>query len=312
VNAPIELDGRHLSLADIEAVADGAMVRITDAARARVVAAREFVDARFADGHAIYGVTTGFGRLANVQIDPKDAGQLQLNLVRSHSAGTGAPLAERLVRAAGVLRVNSLAAGHSGIKSETIDLLIELLNRRVTPVVPCQGSVGASGDLAPLAHMSLTLIGEGDAFYCGERMSSAEALKRAGLQPIALGAKEGLALINGTQVMTGIGSLSVMRAERLAATADIIAAMSLEAYLGTDRVFDRRLNDLRPHPGQTRVATNLRGLLARVRARARSVLVPVYSGRAWRRSRFDRARTSRRRDRSELRYRQPARLSGRR
>ena len=258
----IELDGRHLSLEAIEAVANGAPVRIAAEAWTRVKAAREFVEARFADGDAIYGVTTGFGRLANVQIAPEDAAQLQLNLVRSHAAGTGAPLAEQYARAAGVLRVNSLAAGHSGIKVDTLELLLELLNRGVTPVVPSQGSVGASGDLAPLAHMSLTLLGEGEAFYRGERLLSAVALERAGLHPVTLGPKEGLALINGTQVMTGIGALGVLRAERLAQAADVIAAMSLEAFLGTDRVFDRRLNDLRPHPGQSHVADHLRALLA--------------------------------------------------
>ena len=258
----VELDGRHLSLEAIEAVAGGAPVTISPAARERVIKARAFVDERFASGHAIYGVTTGFGRLANVQIDPADAATLQLNLVRSHASGTGAPLDTRSVRAAGVLRVNSLAAGHSGIKLDTLDLLAELLNRGVTPVVPCQGSVGASGDLAPLAHMSLTLIGEGEAVFGNERLPSAVALERAGLQPVTLGPKEGLALINGTQVMTGIAALGVLRAQRLAAAADVISAMSLEAYLGTDRVFDRRLNDLRPHPGQGRVATNLSALLA--------------------------------------------------
>ncbi len=257
----IELDGRHLSLEAIEAVANGAPVRIAAEAWKRVAAARAFVEARFADGDAIYGVTTGFGRLANVQIAPEDAAQLQLNLVRSHAAGTGAPLAEQHARAAGALRVNSLAAGHSGIKADTLELLLELLNRGVTPVVPSQGSVGASGDLAPLAHMSLTLLGEGEAFYRGERLPSAVALERAGLRPVTLGPKEGLALINGTQVMTGIAALGVLRAERLAQAADVIAAMSLEAFLGTDRVFDRRLNDLRPHPGQSHVADRLRALL---------------------------------------------------
>ena len=258
----IQLDGRHLTLEAIETVADGAPLEITPAARSRVERAREFVERQFASGEAIYGVTTGFGRLANISVDPTDAVQLQLNLVRSHAAGTGEPLDIRLVRAAGVLRANSLSAGHSGVKSETLDLIVEMLNRGVTPVVPCQGSVGASGDLAPLAHMTLTLIGEGEAFYRDERLPGAVALKRAGLNPIELGAKEGLALINGTQVMTGIAALGVLRAERLAAAADVIGAMSLEAYLGTERVFDRRLNDLRPHPGQERVAGNLRALLA--------------------------------------------------
>lgn len=258
----VELDGRHLTLESIEAVAGGAPVQIAPAARERVALAREFVESRFAEGEPIYGVTTGFGRLANIPVDPTDAVALQLNLVRSHAAGTGAPLDIPLVRAASVLRANSLSAGHSGIKPETLDLIVAMLDRGVTPVVPCQGSVGASGDLAPLAHMTLTLIGEGEAFYRGERLPSAVALGRAGLKPIALGAKEGLALVNGTQVMTGIAALGLLRAERLAAAADTIGAMSLEAYLGTERVFDRRLNDLRPHPGQERVASNLRALLA--------------------------------------------------
>jgi histidine ammonia-lyase len=258
----VEIDGHHLTLDAIEAVAGGSSLRIAPAARERVVRARAFVDREFASGKAIYGVTTGFGRLANIAVAPQDAVQLQLNLVRSHAAGTGEPLAIPLVRAAGVLRANSLSAGHSGVKPETLDLIVAMLDHGVTPVVPCQGSVGASGDLAPLAHMTLALIGEGEAFYRGERLASAAALERAGLKPIALGAKEGLALINGTQVMTGIAALGVLRAERLAAAADLIGAMSLEGYLGTERVFDRRINDLRPHPGQERVAANLRGLLA--------------------------------------------------
>jgi histidine ammonia-lyase len=258
----LELDGRHLALEAIEAVALGASVRIAPEARVRVARAREFVDRHFDAGERIYGVTTGFGRLANIAIPPEDAAELQLNLVRSHAAGTGEPLAIPVVRAASALRANSLSAGHSGVKLETLDLIVEMLGRGVTPVVPSQGSVGASGDLAPLAHMTLSLIGEGEAYYGNERLPSAVALERAGLQPIVLGAKEGLALVNGTQVMTAIAALGVLRAERLAAAADVIGAMSLEAYLASERVFDRRLNDLRPHPGQERVAANLRALLA--------------------------------------------------
>lgn len=261
--ATVDLDGKHLSLESIAAIAvDGAPVAVTPEAREKVAHARRFVEEKFDRGDAIYGVTTGFGRLANVTVDPKDAAALQLNLVRSHAAGTGPPLAREYVRAAGVLRVSSLSAGHSGIKLDTLDLMLELLNRNVTPVVPSQGSVGASGDLAPLAHMTLTLIGEGEAYHGDERMTSAQALERAGLEPIVLGAKEGLALVNGTEVMTGITSLGILRSERLLKSADIIGAMALEAFLGTDRVFDRRINDLRPHPGQARTADNLRALLA--------------------------------------------------
>jgi histidine ammonia-lyase len=259
----VTLDGRRLSLETIEAVAvGGAHVGVSDEARARVAAARACVERQFAAGAIIYGVTTGFGRMANVVIDREHALTLQRNLVRSHSAGTGTPLREEFVRAAGVLRVSSLSAGHSGIKTETLDLLCELLNRGVTPVVPAQGSVGASGDLAPLAHMTLTLIGEGEAFHRGERLPSAEALARAGLAPVELGAKEGLSLINGTEVMTGIAALSLLRAERLLEAADVIGALSIEAFLATDHVFDRRINALRPHPGQARVADHLRELLA--------------------------------------------------
>ncbi len=257
------ITGRELALEAIEAVAYGASIRVAPAARERVAQASDFVASQFSAGKPIYGVTTGFGRLANIVVPPADAAQLQVNLVRSHAAGTGEPLAVPVVRAASVLRANSLSAGHSGVKPETLDLIVAMLDRGVTPVVPSQGSVGASGDLAPLAHMTLTLIGEGEAFYREERMPSKVALERAGLTPIELGPKEGLALVNGTQVMTGIAALGVLRAERLAAAADLIGAMSLEAYLGSDRVFDRRLNDLRPHPGQARVANNLRAILER-------------------------------------------------
>ena len=241
--------------------AGGAQVRVTKDARRRVAAARRLVDEKLAAGEAIYGVTTGFGRLANVPIAPADAEQLQLNLVRSHAAGTGPPLSTQFVRAAGVLRVSTLAAGHSGIREETLDVMVGLLNRGITPYVPSQGSVGASGDLAPLAHMTLALLGEGDAFFGGEKMPSARALQLGGLAPIKLAPKEGLSLVNGTEAMTGIAALSVLRAYALMDAADAIGAMSLEAFLGTDRVFDRRINALRPHPGQAAVAERLRALL---------------------------------------------------
>jgi histidine ammonia-lyase len=257
------ITGRDLALEAIEAVAYGAPIGISPTARRRVARASDFVASQFAAGKPIYGVTTGFGRLANIVVPAADAAELQVNLVRSHAAGTGVPLEIPVVRAASALRINSLSAGHSGVKPQTLDLIVAMLERRVTPVVPSQGSVGASGDLAPLAHMTLALIGEGEAYYREERMPSAVALERAGLVPIELGPKEGLALVNGTQVMTAIAVLGVLRAERLTAAADVIGAMSLEAYLGSDRVFDRRLNDLRPHPGQERVAANLRALLER-------------------------------------------------
>jgi histidine ammonia-lyase len=258
----IAIEGRTLSLESLEAIADGARIAVSPPAWKRVERARALVERRLREGEPVYGVTTGFGRLAHVRIDPEDSKRLQLNLVRSHAAGTGPALDVRTVRAASALRVNALAAGHSGVRVETLSLLTELLNRGVTPHVPSQGSVGASGDLAPLAHMTLVLIGEGEAWYEGEKIPSRTALERAGLEPIELAAKEGLALVNGTQVMTAVAALGVLQAQRLAAAADVIGAMALEAFLGTDRVFDRRINDLRPHPGQARVADNLRALLA--------------------------------------------------
>jgi histidine ammonia-lyase len=261
VGTTVEIDGHGLAIEKLKAIADGAQVRISDYALERIKRSRALVEQRLREGQAVYGVTTGFGRLANVHIDLSETERLQLNLVRSHAAGTGPALDPVIVRAAGALRANSLAAGHSGVRAETLELLVATLNRGVTPYVPSQGSVGASGDLAPLAHMTLTLIGEGDAWYEGARIPSSEALARAGLRPLPLTAKEGLALVNGTQVMTAIAALGVHRAQRLAAAADVIGAMSLEAFLGTDRVFDRRINELRPHPGQARVADNLRALL---------------------------------------------------
>ena len=256
------IDGKSLTLEAIEAVAvHGRPVRLAEEAWQAVEAARRTVERQFERGAVIYGVTTGFGRLANVAVPRSQAGALQLNLVRSHAAGTGPPFSIPQVRAAQVLRVSTLAAGHSGVRREVVALALELLNRRITPYVPCQGSVGASGDLAPLAHMTLTLLGEGDAYLGDERMAAGEALARAGLAPVELHPKEGLSLVNGTEVMTGVAALAQLRAERLFKAADVIGAMSLEAFLGTDKVFDERINRLRPHPGQSRVAENLRRLL---------------------------------------------------
>ncbi len=265
----VELDGKHLTLERVEAIADGAPVRLSDAARDRVVRARAFVEQRFREGEAIYGVTTGFGRLANVPVSAEDAERLQVNLVRSHAAGTGAPLEPRFVRAAGALRVNSLAAGHSGVRLETLVALARAAQpRRSRPYVPSPGlRRGKRRPCAARAH-DVDADRRGRRVVCGRASCRARSRWSApGLQPVRLSAKEGLALVNGTQVMTGIAALGVLRAQRLAAAADVIGAMSLEAFLGTDRVFDRRINELRPHPGQARVAENLRALLASSRDR---------------------------------------------
>jgi histidine ammonia-lyase len=262
IAAPVEIDGTNLTLPAVTAVAcDGVSVALSPTVLPKVRAARELVEQTVSRAEPVYGVTTGFGKLKNVRIPPEDAVALQRNLVRSHATGVGAPLPEDAARASVLLRANSLATGNSGVRLDVIELLLELLNRGVTPMIPCQGSVGASGDLAPLAHMALVLIGEGEAFYRGDRCSGADALSRAGLRPLTLSFKEGLSLINGTQVMTGIGALTLVRAANVCKAADIAAAMSLEAFMGTDAAFDERLSALRRHPGHALVAANMRRLL---------------------------------------------------
>jgi len=230
--------------------------------RDRIAAARAVIDDALADGTAVYGVTTGFGRLASVQIPAEDAAQLQVNLVRSHAVGAGPPLATEIVRGMMLLLGGSLRRGHSGVRLEVVDLLQAMLELGVHPIVPSKGSVGSSGDLAPLAHLALVLIGEGEATFSFERMSGAEALARAGLEPLALSAKEGLALINGTHLMAAAGGLAVREAARLLDAAVVATALSLEAFKGSTVPFDARLHALRPQPGQQAVAERLRALLA--------------------------------------------------
>lgn len=255
--------GGGLQLAEVVAVADGAPVEFLDAARARVLAARAVVDAAVASGATIYGVTTGFGSLADVRIDPSQAAELQHGIVRSHATAVGRPLSREEARAMLLLRAHVLALGHSGVRPAVIDLMVQMLNQDVIPAVPEQGSLGASGDLAPLANLALPLIGHGDVLAPeGGVEASAPAMARAGLEPLRLEAKEGLALVNGTQGMLAIGILAADRVARLARTADVVAAMTIEAALGTDAPFDERLQRLRPHPGQSMSASNLRRLLA--------------------------------------------------
>src|SRR5581483_3218146 len=258
----MELNGQALPLSDIAAVAlNGEQVKISSLAKPGIQAARKVVEEIIARDAVVYGVTTGFGKLSDVRIPRGALGDLQLNLVRSHACGIGEPLSEAEVRAMMLLRANVLTLGFSGIRLEIVQMLGEMLNRRVHPVVPEKGSVGASGDLAPLAHLALTLIGEGEAFFDGERMESGEALRRAKLQPVHLEAKEGLALLNGTQAMHAVGGLALFRAKRLSRLADIAGAMSLEALKGTPVAFDLRLQEARPHPGQKAVARHLLSLL---------------------------------------------------
>ena len=256
--AEILLGGGRLELESLVAVARGkARVHLSPEALERVVRARELVKGWVQEGRAVYGVTTGFGALCNVLITPDEARQLQENILMSHSAGVGPALEEEIVRAMMALRIQDLALGHSGIRPKTIQALAALLNSGVCPVVPEKGSVGASGDLTPMAHLALVLLGRGEAFHQGRRLPGAQALARAGLAPIDLGAGEGLALINGTQAMTAITALTVHDAENLSRTADIASALSLEVLMGTNTEFDRRIHNLRPHPGQISAAGNM-------------------------------------------------------
>ena len=231
-------------------------------ARARCQASRAVVEQIVAENRAVYGVNTGFGKLSDVRIDPDKLSELQLNLVRSHSCGLGNPLSEAEARAMLLLRANVLACGLSGARSIVAETLVAMLEQGVTPVIPEKGSVGASGDLAPLAHLALAAIGEGEAFYKGERLAGGEALKRAGIRPLQLEVKEGLALLNGTQAMGAVGALALHRAERVTHLADVAGAMSLEALKGTPVAFDERIHAARPHAGQVAVAAHLRALLA--------------------------------------------------
>src|ERR1700752_4015884 len=262
VSRMISLNGQRLSLQQIVDVAQGReRVTLAPEARARVEQARVVVERIVTEGRTVYGVNTGFGKPSDVSIGKDQLRELQLNLVRSHSCGLGNPLSEAEARAMLLLRANVLATGFSGARSLVIDALIGLLDHGVTPVIPEKGSVGASGDLAPLAHLALAVIGEGEAFYKGERLSSSEALQRAGLAPLKLEVKEGLALLNGTQAMGAVGSLALYRAERLVQLADDAGAMTLEALRGTPVAFDERIHAARPHAGQSAVAAHLRELL---------------------------------------------------
>jgi histidine ammonia-lyase len=260
----IALDGQNLTLADLRAIADEfALVALAPAAATAVDAARAVVDRHAAGDAPVYGINTGFGSLAEVKIAKDALGALQRNLLRSHAAGVGEPLPPRAVRAMMALRANVLAKGYSGIRRSTLELLIAALNARVHPVVPSRGSVGASGDLAPLAHLSLVLIGEGHASVGADAtiVDGAAALARAGLAPVELGAKEGLALINGTQASTAVAALALLGAERLARAADITAALTIDGLRGSFHPFEARLHEPRPHPGQRASASNLLALL---------------------------------------------------
>jgi len=258
----IEVTGDPLSITDVVAVAHGrAIPRMGEAVPERMAPACRFVEEAVAQGRVVYGVTTGFGALAASTVQGAEALDLQYGLVRSHAAGVGDPLPAEHVRAMLLLRARTLAQGHSGIRPEFVARYLEMIERDIIPVVPAQGSVGASGDLAPFAHLALTLIGEGQVFDAGERVDTATALARHGLEPLRLGPKEGLSLLNGTEGMLAFGCLLHNRASLLAQAADVAAALSVEALKGSSRPFQARIHELRPHPGQILTASNIARLL---------------------------------------------------
>jgi histidine ammonia-lyase len=259
----LRLSGEMLSLDEVEAVAYARMqVSLDPGALGRMRASRRAVDRAAQSCEAAYGINTGFGKLSEVRVEPAEVAELQRNLVRSHCCGVGEPLPDPEVRGMLLLRANVLAKGLSGVRTEVVEMLISMLNAGIHPVIPSRGSVGASGDLAPLAHLALVLMGEGEVFAGGVRTTSAAALSAAGFTPLELKAKEGLALLNGTQAMASVGGLSLVRALRAAKLFDLAGAMSLEALRGTPTAFDARIHQARPHAGQMAVAAHLRELMA--------------------------------------------------
>ena len=258
---PLLIAGEELKVDDVVAVANGRPVALDPSVLPKVRRSRRAVEDFVARGDVVYGITTGFGRFKDKIIDPDETRQLQRNLVRSHAVGVGPDLDEQIVRAMLLVRANTLAKGFSGVRPEVIELLLSMLNKGVHPRVPSQGSLGASGDLAPLAHLTLVLMGEGEANFQGKRYAGDEALARAGLKPLTLRSKEGLALLNGTTQMVATGALNVRRAINLALTADAAACLSLEALNGTGRAYDHRVHAVRPHPRQIDCAAFLRKLL---------------------------------------------------
>ncbi len=247
-----------MTLENLIAIArNGAQVQLTADAEKQILKSRHLIDQWVQDEKRIYGITTGFGALSDVAISKADTRRLQKNILMSHAAGVGAPFDEETVRAILALRIKDLARGHSGIRLSTVQQLVALLNRGVCPLVPQKGSVGASGDLAPLAHLSLVLLGLGEAYFKRQQLSGSQALSKCGMKPLQLEAGEGLALVNGTQVMTAVGGLAVYDAGLLVKLTDIAAAMSLEVLMGSRTEFDPRIHEVRPHPGQAAVADNM-------------------------------------------------------
>ncbi|MEM3700705.1 MAG: histidine ammonia-lyase [Candidatus Bathyarchaeia archaeon] len=258
----VHVDGETLTIEDVVKVArENAKVVILEKVKEKVKRSREVLEKLVKEGQIIYGVNTGFGALSNKIITPEENRKLQTNLIRSHSTCVGKNLSTEIVRALMLLRANTLAKGYSGIRLETLETIVEMLNKRVHPIIPAKGSVGASGDLAPLSHMSLVLIGEGKAEYKGKTMNGKEAMEKANIKPIQLEFKEGIALNNGTQLMTAIAALTVYDAENLIKTAETAAALSLEALNGVSDAFHEKIHKVRPHNGQAITAKNIREMI---------------------------------------------------
>jgi histidine ammonia-lyase len=261
-DSEVLLDGDNLTIESVVSVArEGAQAVLSLSGKSKLARSRQLVEQILAQGRRVYGVNTGFGKFSDVSISPEDTGALQRNLIMSHAGGLGDPLPREVVRGMMLLRANSLAKGYSGIRVEVVQLLLNMLNRGVLPVVPCKGSVGASGDLVPLAHIALAMIGQGQAEYCDRVLPSSEALAAAGLHPATLTAKEGLALINGTQYMSAFGCLALHDALMLYQAANIAGAMSFEALEGIPNAFDQQVHAVRPHRGQMQCAAAMRRLL---------------------------------------------------
>jgi histidine ammonia-lyase len=290
----IQLDGHSLTLEDVVAVSyEDARLTIAPSSIQKMTASRRFVEDAMCGGQPVYALNTGVGLLADIALGPSEIEAMQVNLVRSHCCGVGEPLERPVVRGLMVIRANVLAKGHSGIRPLIAERICDLLNHGITPVIPARGSVGASGDLAPLAHMALTLIGEGEAEFEGLVRPSIECLRVVGLEPLKLEAKEGISLLNGTQAMLSIACLQFHALERLFAAAQTAAALTMEALQGTPVPFDARLHEARPHPGQIQVAAQMRSLLAdsaipRTQGQSRRIqdayclrCIPQVHGAAW-------------------------------
>jgi len=259
------IDGEQLNTADIMAISSARKgnlnVSISDDSLKKVVASREYVKSVVEKEKPVYGINTGFGALSDVHIAKPDLAKLQINLIRSHCTGVGEPFSREVTRAIMLLRANCLASGYSGVNPDAIQLLLDFLNEDIQPIVPSKGSVGASGDLAPLSHIALCLIGEGEVIYEGKTVRSDFAIDQIGKKPVQLGPKDGLALINGTAVMAALGSLAITKAEKIMKYADLVAAMTCDGVRGTVRAYDPRIQNLKPHPGQIASAENIRNLL---------------------------------------------------